>query len=66
MCESWGYDQAEMVQSEKADGFLTCSNCRVPLIEKWSWSAKCWQYCPICGRQFKGEKERKDNAIKEK
>lgn len=51
--EEWGWDQVEMVPSEKAKGFLTCSNCHKPLIECYSWGAKHWQYCPCCGREFK-------------
>ncbi len=61
--ESWGWEQAEMVQSEKVKGFLTCSNCHKPYIERWSWGAKNWKYCPCCGRQFKNrEVEHEQNS----
>ena len=55
--EEWGWEQVELVPSEQFKGFLTCSNCKKPIIEPWNAQIRLWRYCPYCGRHFKKEAE---------
>ena len=50
------FEDVELVPA-KQKGFLTCSNCHRPLLEMWSWGAKHWNYCPVCGRHIRPRKE---------
>ena len=47
------FECVKLVPSKKANGFLTCSNCYKPLLQKWEWGVRNWNFCPVCGHPIK-------------